>query len=400
MMLTLVGALALAAALQSGTADRSRAEDLARTGRTVEAMELFTHIVEANPADVEARLWVARLALRLGRTADAETGFREVLKEHPDDVDARIGLGMALTRAGAWQDALTILTGAERDAGQNADLFAALARAYRRGGDDRQALAYFERAKALSPADPDIALGYEAVARIYGHWISVAGFTQSGAPDAGLGSGAIVADVRVLPRLHLEAAARTQRGSDYSDTVAGGGFLWRAVNTTTVSFHALGGTENVVLPRVDLYGDATHYAGTLEFGAGIRTVSFADSSLIAVSPVFAWDRDRWRLDARYTLSRSAFDASVPSINANSVLVRETWQARRRVALLGSYAYGIESFDTLTADRLRLPGASTAAAGLRVDLTTLTRITATWEHQWRSDDTTLDRVTVSVVQVIP
>src|SRR5205814_1771186 len=102
-------AIMLMAGLQTLATERTCAEDLARAGRSVEAIELFTHIVETNPADVEARLWVARLQLRLGRTADAEAGFRSVLREHPDDVDAVIGLAIVLTRTGAWPDALEIL---------------------------------------------------------------------------------------------------------------------------------------------------------------------------------------------------------------------------------------------------------------------------------------------------
>src|SRR3954471_24390591 len=104
-----IATMMLIAGLQTPATDRTRAEDLARAGRSVEAIELFTHIVETNPADVEARLWVARLQLRLGPTADAEAGFRAVLREHPDDVDAVIDLAIVLTRTGAWPDALAIL---------------------------------------------------------------------------------------------------------------------------------------------------------------------------------------------------------------------------------------------------------------------------------------------------
>ena len=66
----------------------------------------------------------------------------------------------------------------------------------------------------------------------------------------------------------------------------------------------------------------------------------------------------------------------------------------------AYAYGIESFEDLTADRLGSLGTTTLAGGVRIDVPSLTRITTTWEHQWRSNDTRIDRVTVSVVQSIP
>jgi tetratricopeptide (TPR) repeat protein len=205
------GMLLLTAVLQTPVPDRARAEGLARGGRTVEAMDLFKQIVNLNPADVEARLWVARLALRLGRVDEAEGGFRSVLREHPEDVDARVGLGTVLTRTGDWQGALEVLRPAEQTAGENADLFSALARAYRRGGDDQRALENFGRARTLAPDDPDVALGYEAVARSYGHWIAVEGFGQTGAAGD-VGSGSITVDVRMMPRLHLEAMGRAQKG--------------------------------------------------------------------------------------------------------------------------------------------------------------------------------------------
>ena len=184
-------------ALQASPADRARAEDLARAGRTEEAIALFERLVEVNPADIEAKLWAARLALRLGRTAGAEAGFRSVLRDHPADIDARIGLGIVLTRTGSWQDAT-----------------------HESSGD------------------------------------------QSG------------------------------------------------------------------------------------------------------------------------------------------LLRGTWQRWRRTALQGACAYGIESFEDLTADRLRALGTTTVAAGVRIDLPSLTRVTTTWEHRWRSNKTTIDRLTVSVVHFLP
>ena len=366
------------------------------------AMLLLTAVLQTpvNPADVEARLWVARQALRLGRVDEAEGGFRSVLREHPEDVDARIGLGMVLTRTGDWQGALEVLRPAEQTAGENADLFSALARAYRSGGDDQRALEYFSRARTLAPDDPDVALGYEAVARSYGHWIAVEGFGQTGAADD-VGSGSITVDVRVMPRLHLEAIGRAQKGSGYSDAAGGAGGVWHAGRATTVACRAIGASGNVALPASDVAGDVVHYAALVEIGASISRLTFTDADVVAASPVIAWiPNDFWRLDARYTYSRSAFDATGSSKGDNSVMLRETWQGWRRAAVQATYAYGIESFEDLTADRINSLGATTLAAGLRIDVPSLARITATWEHQWRSKDTRIDRFAVSIVQAIP
>jgi Flp pilus assembly protein TadD len=395
----LAAAIVLVAGLQAPATDRTRAEDLARAGRSIEAIELFTHIVDTNPADLEARLWVARLQLRLGRPAEAEAGFRSVLREHPADVDAIIGLSIVLTRTGGWPEALAILQEIEPAAGQNADLFAAMARAYRRAGDDRRALEYFQRATALAPGDPDVVLGLESVARTYGHWIAFEGFGQTG-DGAGVGSGSVTFDVRVAPRLHLAGSARTQQGPGYSDATAGGGVLWRAPRTTTIALHALGGPGNTALATLDVSGEVVHYAGVLEIGASVRHLEFAGSDLTAVSPVFAWDRNRWRVDTRYAYSRSAFVATGESTGDHSVLLRATRQQWRRVALRGVYAYGIESFEDLTADRLAALGTTTLASGVRIDLKSLTRINTGWEHQWRSNHTSFDRFTLSLVQAFP
>ena len=114
MLIPLATALVLSMTCQSPSTDRDLAEQLARSGRTVEALAIFERIVAENPTDVEVRLWIARLQLRMGRTEEAEAGFRAVLLEHPSDVDARIGLGAALTRRDAWREALAVLLDAEQ----------------------------------------------------------------------------------------------------------------------------------------------------------------------------------------------------------------------------------------------------------------------------------------------
>jgi hypothetical protein len=338
--------------------------------------------------------------LRLGRTAEAEAEFRMVLRDHPRDVDARIGLGVALTRRGAWRAALELLRATEADAGNNADLFAALARAYRRAGDDRRALEYFVRAKALAPGDPDIVAGYEAVAAVYGHSIAFEGFGNGGEPGVATGSGTITADVRIAPRVHLQAIGRTQaRGG--SDGSAGGGVFWRADRATTLGARAVGWHGNVSLPNSDVSGEVIRYAGTIELGAGLRRLSYAGTRVAAVSVFPAWDGgDRWRLDGRYIYSLSQFDSSGESSGDNSWMVRGTWRQWRRVALTLTYARGIESFEQLTADQLGFLNMTTWAGGTRVMLPSLTALSSGWEHERRSNSTTIDRFTVAVVQALP
>jgi hypothetical protein len=82
------------------------------------------------------------------------------------------------------------------------------------------------------------------------------------------------------------------------------------------------------------------------------------------------------------------------------MLRETWRPWWRVNMNVTYAYGIESFEHLTVDRLRSLGSTTLAAGLRIRTPSLAQIFATWEHQWRSNSTTMDRVTVTLMRSFP
>jgi tetratricopeptide (TPR) repeat protein len=364
-------------------------------------MEIFVHLVEQEPGDVEARLWVARLEMRLGRLDEAEAGFRSVLQEHPADVDARIGLASVLIRRGKPEEALAILTDVERNTGENSDLLSALGRAYRRVGDDRRALDYLRRAHALSPGDPDITSGFEAIARVYGHSIAFDGFAQGGAPGASVQSGTIGGGVRVAPRLHLYGSARMQQGPDYSDALAGAGLTWRAARATTAEVYARGGPDNIALATSDLSGAFTHYRGVYELGAGLRRLSFPGTTVAAAFPTFAWDPGgRWRLDTRYIYTRSSFERTGQTRGDHSAMLRPTWRGWRRVAIDAVYAYGVESFELLTAERLGALGMQTVAAGVRIQTPSLTMISTTWEHEMRSNRTTVDRFNLAIVQTIP
>jgi hypothetical protein len=329
-------------------------------------MALFARIVEQNPGDIEARLWVARLALRMGRVAEAEAGFRAVLAERPGEIDATVGLGMALRRKGDWREALTVLT----------------------------------PARDLVPRDPDVVEALEGMARAFGHSVSVEGVGERGSSAPDRSSGSLDAGVRIAPRVHFQARARVQRGPYYTDRMFGGGLRWRLGKSTTLAGHVAGGSDNVALASTDVSAEVTHYTGALELGGAIRGMSFATADVIAVSPMAAWDAGgRWRIDGRYTYSRSQFSGS-QSTGDHSVMVRDAFRPWRRVALLATYAYGIESFEQLTTSRIGALGSTTAAAGIRINLPSVTTVAATWEHQWRSNDTAIDRLSLSLAQFWP
>jgi hypothetical protein len=159
----------------------------------------------------------------------------------------------------------------------------------------------------------------------------------------------------------------------------------------------MGGSGNESLPNVDLSSDVIQQAGVFELGGGVRFLDFAHTDVFALSPIVSMDRGRLRLDTRYTYSRSSFATSGETSGDHSVLVRPTWRTWRRVSLIATYAYGIESFEDLTVDRLGALGARTVSAGVRIGLPSFTVVNTAWEHQWRSNGTGIDRVAVGLVQ---
>jgi len=313
-----------------------------------------------------------------------------------EDIDARIGAALALLRQGAWQEALPLLRDVERKAGENADLFHALALAYRRSGDDGRALEYYTRAKALSPADPDVSSGLDNVLRAYGHSIAIETFNEQ-QPEDVVASVAIAASVRVNPRVHVESRLRAQHRSESVDVLAGGGIRWRAGRVTNVGARALAGPANTVLATSDISAELVTYTGAFEWGGSARAVTFAGSAVAATSAMLAWEPGAWRLDGRYTYSRSRFDESGDAGSDHSALLRGTWHAWRRVSLVATAAYGIESFETLTADRVDALAAATGGAGVRLRTASVADVHLTWEHQWRADATATDRITLAVIR---
>lgn len=378
--------------------ERSEGERLARAGRHAEALATFQQIAARDPGDIESRVWIGRLQLWMGRPAQAESTFRAVLREHPQEVDARIGLGTALLRSDRTNEAIAVLEAARADAGENADLLAALARAHRQAGHPRAARDLFVEAHRLAPRDADILDGLEAVRRTYDHYVLFEGYAETIPDDGRAGDGTVTLSLRASDRLRLDGTARLQDRSGGTDSLFGGGFQLRAGRATILTATALGGADNQSLPNLSVSTELTQYSSSWEVGGGWRLLHFETTDVTAVSANVAWDGGgRWRLDTRYTYSRSSFEPSGRTAGDHSVLLRGLRRQWRRVWLTGSYAHGAESFDVLTADRIGSFDADTVAAGVRILTPSLLTLNSTWEHQWRSDGQTIDRFTCAFVQ---
>ena len=139
----------------------------------------------------------------------------------------------------------------------------------------------------------------------------------------------------------------------------------------------------MAVPNADASGEVRHYAGIVEIGANVRALRFAGVDVARChrcwrsTPAAAGGSTA----ATPTRGHASRARQKPS-GDHSALARVTLRGWRRLWLNGGYAYGIESFEDLTRDRIGRLDAHTATGGLRVNLRSLTLVSAAWEHQWR------------------
>src|SRR5688572_24930836 len=121
------------------------AVETARRGDLPRALELFRAIVERDPRNLDARLWLGRLQMWSGDADAAESIFAAVLSEAPASAEAMVGVASARLARGDAVGALAMLDRAEALAPADADVLAALGRAHMRLGRPQIAVAYAAR---------------------------------------------------------------------------------------------------------------------------------------------------------------------------------------------------------------------------------------------------------------
>jgi Flp pilus assembly protein TadD len=397
MLAGLIVAALLALPPQGGRAGvRVEAERLARDGQTVEALELFERILSREPADVEARVYVARLLRRLGRARSAELEFREALRQSPDHAEALVGLAGVLNARGAYAEASELLDRAERLGPENADVLATRAQGLRLAGRTGEAERYYARARTMSPDDPDISQGYDQTRRVNRHRVEAALLHETASDGAGAYAADVGADLRATDTIRFHARAQIHGRSSTEEGRAGGGVEWRARPALVVRASALVGPGADLIARSDTTGEVEHMRGRLESGMSVRYASFATAQVWIVSPTVTWWLDdRSALTLRYYGSQTRFPGLPWAFNS-SAFARWRYNVRPRAWLSVGYAHGYESLDTLSSDRLGSFRADTWSAGLLYHLGGVQSLAAAVDYQRRSDAQTMVRLTASVV----
>ena len=375
------------------------AERLARAGRHAEALAAFEALAAANADDFDSRLWIGRLLVWQGRRADAMAIYRDVITRAPRDVDARVGLAGVLLTLGRIDEAWDVVQDAEALAPANGDVLAVKGRALRRLGRPSEALAAFDAAHTLSPDDTDLAIVRERTQRLVAHRAHVSLAREAsadGIPEATILDADV--DVHVDDTLRVFGRVQFQNRAGQDDTRAGGGVEWRAASRVLTRGALLVSPGSPRVARADLFGEVELAVDRTQPAIGLRYLDFAGARVWVVAPSIAVDvTDNVAVAVRYYYSHSRFLTSEQTAGNHSAAFMGRWQAARRVSLSAAYARGNESFDILSVDRLGRFRADTLAGGVRLDLKSLLTLGVGVEHQWRTGDRQLTRITFDVVQ---
>jgi tetratricopeptide (TPR) repeat protein len=148
-------------------------EALTALGRDREAAEAYETTVRLDPAFVDARYELATALHRLGELEKAQGALEELLARAPDHVPARLALGGVLIDAKRPGEAEQILReGLERAplGPLKAAFHTNLGLALRRQRKDGEALDHYDRAQALHPGQPGLAIHRGAVLQNLGRY--------------------------------------------------------------------------------------------------------------------------------------------------------------------------------------------------------------------------------------
>jgi YaiO family outer membrane protein len=385
-----------AADAQAQVPTQAEAEELARQGQHAQALDAFRRRAAANPGDLDARLWIARLHEEMGRPDLAEPVYRSVLLDAPDNVDAAIGIGRTLVSLHRGEDAVRALGRAGQLAPKDPSVAASLGAAHLQAGNIKLGISYLDMAASVAPtAENQLAL--EDARRLHGHRVEASAFYEQfseGVPDAG--SGNLLVDYRLHDHFRVSGRGQYQRKFDVSDARGGGGFEWQPPYMTVV-VSALFGPGNDVLPEADALfqvGQKVRY-GTWD--VQYRYVSFPDAHVSVFSPGIRWVGDSAWLGVRYALAITDYASFLDNEDGHTFSVESGHRVTPRVWVNAGYIYGVDDFDTLSPDRLGAFKAHTLRGGVRIDLASLTSILGGYDYQWRDDDSSMSRVTVKLIQ---
>jgi tetratricopeptide (TPR) repeat protein len=361
---------------------RAEAERLANSGAYAAALKQFQALAAANPDDIEARVWIARLHARMGNPEHAIDVYRSILAVQPQHVDALIGLGSALVTLGRLNEAGDALNRAEALAADRPAVLTAQGRLHQAGNHNSLALAYYLRAIALDPANAEARAAADALRAARAHRLELDyDFQHMNAQvdDAHLGT--IEVNLRVNDAVRIFARGQAQRAFGFDEQRGGGGVEWSITRHVWLRAGALFGADTAFLPESEGFVEASIAHGRARGIVEIRRANFDGADLWLGGPGLAITFPGGvEASARYyhgSVTTTGFDAST----TDSVAIGVEGPLGERLRLGASFTHGIDRLDWLTLDRIAVE-ADTLSLKASYDFTPFATFEAGYAFQSR------------------
>jgi YaiO family outer membrane protein len=397
--MTLISAAILGVALLAfpqAADQRAEAERLARSGGYEAALKQFQALAAANPDDIDARVWIARLHALMGRPEHAEAVYRSILAVQPQHVDALIGLGNALVTLGQLDDAADALNRAEALAADRPALLTAQGRLHQAGNHTTLALAYFMRALALEPTNAEARAAADALRAARAHRVELDYTFQhlnADMDDAHVGSFEV--NARVSDPVRIFGRGQVQRAFGFDEQRAGGGLEWSITRHAGLRAGVLVGADTAYLPETDAFVEASVRQGRATWSFQLRKADFEGADFWLGGPGLAVTVLP-RVEASIQYYRGRVDAEgFGESTTDSVVLGLAGSASDRLRLGVTFTHGIDRLDWLTLDRITTEADTVSVTG-GYDFTAFVTFRGGYDFQSRPDGVQAHRANAGFV----
>ena len=373
---------------------RAEAERLANSGAHAAALKQFQALAAANPDDIEARVWIARLHALMGRPEHAADVYRSILAVQPQHVDALIGLGNAFLSVGRLTEAGDALNRAEALAADRPSLLTAQGRLHQAANHNTLALAYYLRAMALDPANAEARAAAAALQATRAHRLELDyDFQHVNVAPEEAHLGTIEVNARVSDALRIFARGQAQRAFGFDEQRAGGG-VEIVTRRAWLRAGVLIGADTSFLPESEGFVEASIARGRVRGTLEIHGADFEGADLWVAGPGLAIALNRGvEASARYYRGRLTSVGN--TWTTDTVAVGVEGPAGERLRLGAGFTHGIDRLDWLTLDRVAIE-ADTLSLKASYNFSPMTTFEAGYAYQSRPGDLQVHRARAGLV----
>ena len=331
---------------------RAEAERMANSGANAAALKLFQAIAAANPDDIEARLWIARLHARMGNPEHAADVFRSIVAVQPQHVDALVGLGQALVTTGKLKEASDALNRAEALAGDRPAVLTAQGQLHQAANHNTLALAYLQRAIAIEPTNVEARRALDALRAERAHRLELDyDYQHLNVTDGDAHVGTVEVNARVGDTVRLFGRGQVQRMFGVDEQRGGGGIEWNVTRHGMIRLGGLFSGNNSYLPESDVFVDASVASGRTRWMAQVRAAKYGGADFWIGGPGVAVAFPGG-IEASVRYYRGKFtQSSFNSESTDTIALRLQGRVNRRLRASAGFTHGIDRLDWLTIDRV-------------------------------------------------